>query len=88
MDLAHLKREFGQDLVFWGGIETQKLPSLTPDEVKTMVRESIRLLGEGGGHIIGPSQEIMNDVPIDNVVALLEAIVEERQTVLDGRKGR
>jgi len=36
-----------------------------------MVRDSIRLLGKGGGHIIGPSQEVMNDVPLANAAALL-----------------
>jgi uroporphyrinogen decarboxylase len=83
MDLPYLKREFGKHLIFWGGIETQKLPLMTPEEVKVMVSESIRLLGKGGGHIIGPSQEVMNDVPLENVVALLETIIEERQTVLE-----
>lgn len=83
MDLAFLKREYGKDLVFWGGIATQKeLPFGTPEEVKKMARETIRLLGKNGGHIIGPSQEVMNDVPIENVKALVETIVEERQTVL------
>jgi uroporphyrinogen decarboxylase len=83
MDLARLKREFGKDLVFWGGIDTQTfLPFGTPQEVKQMARETIRTLGKGGGHIIGPSQEVMNDVPIANVKALVETIVEERQTVL------
>jgi uroporphyrinogen decarboxylase len=83
MDLAHLKREFGRDLVFWGGIETQNLlPFGTPEQVKGMTRETIRTLGKGGGHIIAPSQEIMNDVPLANVKALVETIVEERQTVL------
>ncbi|MDP6543643.1 MAG: uroporphyrinogen decarboxylase family protein [Phycisphaerae bacterium] len=83
MDLAYLKREFGKDLVFWGGIETQGvLPFGTPEQVKELARETIRTLGKGGGHIIGPSQEVMNDVPIENVKALVETIVEERQTVL------
>jgi uroporphyrinogen decarboxylase len=84
MDLAYLKRQFGKDLVFWGGIETQNLlPFGTPEQVKKMARKTIRTLGKGGGHIIGPSQEIMNDVPIENVKALVETIVAERQTVLD-----
>ena len=78
MDLAYLKHEFGKDLIFWGGIETQKLPRMSPEEVKGMVRDSIRTLGAGGGHIIGPSQEVMNDVPLENVVALLETIIQER----------
>jgi len=84
MDLSRLKREFGKDLVFWGGIETQNLlPFGTPEQVRKMVRETIRTLGKGGGHIIAPSQEVMNDVPIANVKALVETIVEERQKVLD-----
>ncbi len=83
MDLTYIKREFGKDLVFWGGIETQNLlPFGTPEQVKEMTRETIRTLGKGGGHIIGPSQEIMNDVPLANVTALVETIVEERQIVL------
>ncbi len=84
MDLAFLKREFGKDLVFWGGIETQDiLPFGTPEQVEQLTRDTIRTLGKGGGLIIAPSQEVMNDVPIANIKALLETIVEERQTVLD-----
>jgi uroporphyrinogen decarboxylase len=83
MDLKFLKKEYGKDLVFWGGIETQNyLPFGTPEQVKENARETIRILGEGGGHIIGPSQEIMNDVPLANVKALVETIIEERQRVL------
>jgi hypothetical protein len=35
-------------------------------------------MGKGGGHIIAPSQEVMKDVPLANIVALLETIVAER----------
>ncbi|MGD0091480.1 MAG: uroporphyrinogen decarboxylase family protein [Planctomycetota bacterium] len=84
MNLKRLKKEFGKDLVFWGGIETQNLlPFGTPAQVRKMVRQTIRTLGKGGGHIIAPSQEVMNDVPIANVKALVETIVEERQKVLN-----
>ena len=50
--------------------------------MKERARETIRILGKGGGHIIGPSQEIMNDVPLENVIALVETIVEERERAL------
>ncbi|MEI7900173.1 MAG: uroporphyrinogen decarboxylase family protein [bacterium] len=83
MDLKLLKREFGKDLTFWGGIETQKLPFLAPEQVRQMTRDTIRVLGKGGGYIIGPSQEVMNDVPLTNVIALVETIVEERKRVLE-----
>ncbi|MEG2958025.1 MAG: uroporphyrinogen decarboxylase family protein, partial [Christensenellaceae bacterium] len=81
-DLRYVKKEYGKDLVFMGGIDTQSLPFLKPDEVKKMAREAIEILGKGGGYIIAPSQEIMGDVPLDNVVAILETVVEMRDKVM------
>ncbi len=78
MDLKYLKKEYGKDLIFFGGINTQKLPFLSPEEVATLTRDTIRILGKGGGYVIAPSQEIMNDVPIENIKALLETIKRER----------
>lgn len=83
MDLKYLKKEFGKDLIFYGGINTQTLPYLTEKETRDMVRDTIRTLGKGGGYIIAPAQEIMNDVPIPNVKAMLETIKEEREKVLE-----
>lgn len=84
MDLAYLKDAFGDDLIFWGGIDTQTvLPHGTPEQVREHARHVIRTLGKGGGLIIGPSQEIMSDVPVENIVALVETIREERMAALD-----
>jgi uroporphyrinogen decarboxylase len=83
MDLRYLKKEFGKDLIFFGGIDTQKLPYITPEKTRILTREVIRTLGKGGGMIIAPSQELMNDIPIANIKALVETIKEERTTVLD-----
>ncbi len=82
-DLKFLKKEYGKDLTFWGGIDTQKLPFLSPEQVKEMSKETIRILGKDGGYIIAPAQEIMNDVPIENVKAIVETIIEERERYLD-----
>ena len=82
MDLKYLKREFGKDLIFFGGIDTQKLPQIGPEEVKNLVRDTIRTLGRKGGLIISTSQEIMNDVPIENIKSLIKTIKEEREAVL------
>ncbi len=80
MDIEFIKKEYGKDLVFWGGIDTQELlPYAPPDEVRKMAAETIRTLAKGGGHIIGPAQEIMKDVPLENVIALVETIVSERE---------
>lgn len=81
-DLKMVKREYGKDLVFMGGIDTQSLPFMKPDAVREMAAETIKILGKGGGYIIAPSQEIMNDVPIENVVAILETAVELRDKVM------
>lgn len=84
MDLKYLKDAFGRDLIFWGGIDTQTvLPYGTPEEVREHARNVIRTLGKGGGLIIGPSQEIMSDVPVENIVAMVETIREERKAALD-----
>jgi uroporphyrinogen decarboxylase len=84
MDLAYLKDAFGKDLIFWGGIDTQYiLPHGTPSEVREHTAMVIRTLGKGGGLIIGPSQEIMSDVPVENIVAMVETIRAERQRALD-----
>ncbi|MCK5567631.1 MAG: hypothetical protein KAI62_06945, partial [Actinomycetia bacterium] len=83
MDLEYIKKEFGKDITFWGGIDTQMLlPYGKPEEVREMASNSIRTLGKGGGHIIAPAQEVMKDVPIENVQALVETINTERQNVL------
>jgi len=83
MDLKHLKKEYGKDLIFFGGIDTQQLPFISPEETRELARNTIRILGKGGRYIIAPSQEIMNDVPFDNVVAIVETIIEERENVLN-----
>lgn len=83
MGLKYLKREFGKDLIFFGGIDTQVLPYISPEETKELTRDTIRTLGKGGGYIIAPSQEIMNDVPVENIKTLVETIREERAKVLD-----
>ncbi|OQB35910.1 MAG: methylcobalamin:coenzyme M methyltransferase [Candidatus Latescibacteria bacterium ADurb.Bin168] len=77
MDLAKLKRDFGDKLAFWGGISTQQvLPFGTPDEVKAEVRRVRRLMATGGGYILAPAQEIQEDVPAENIIALVEAARE------------
>lgn len=73
MDLAMLKREYGDRLCFWGGISTQHtLPYGSPQDVEREVRAVAELLGEGGGYITAPSQEIQNDVPYENVRTLIQ----------------
>jgi len=78
MDPAALKREFGQDLVFWGGgVDTQGvLPHGTPQEVKDDVRRNIEALAPGGGFVFNTVHNIQADVPPQNIIAMWEALQE------------
>jgi uroporphyrinogen decarboxylase len=77
MDTAALKREFGRDLCFWGGVDTQKvLPFGTPDDVRAEVRRRISDLAPGGGYVLAAVHNIQNEVPPENVVAMLDAARE------------
>jgi len=76
MDAARLKREFGRDLVFWGGgVDTQKTLAFgTPKEVYQEVRERIAVFGSGGGFVFNTVHNIQGNVPLANVVALFDAV--------------
>ena len=77
MDIARIKRDYGGKLAFWGGISTQKtLPYGTPDEVRQEARAVRDLLSAGGGYILSPAQSIQSDVPLQNMLALLEVAKE------------
>lgn len=77
MDAAALKRELGQDLSFWGGIDTQwVLPRGTPADVRADVRQRIGELGAGGGYILASVHNIQPEVPAENVRAMFEAGLE------------
>ena len=82
MNLEFLKKEYGKGLIFFGGINTQVLPYISAEETRQLTRDTIRILGKGGGLIIAPSQELMNDIPVENIKALVETIREERERVL------
>jgi uroporphyrinogen decarboxylase len=78
MDPQSLKREFGRDLVFWGGgCETQTLLIHgTPQQVQSQVRERIGIFGEGGGYVFNQVHNVLSDVPPENVVAMFDAARE------------
>ena len=77
MDSARLKGDFGRDITFWGGIDTQRvLPRGTPAEVREEVRKRIADLGPGGGYVLGAVHNIQAEVPVENILAMFEAARE------------
>ncbi|MHB1457986.1 MAG: uroporphyrinogen decarboxylase family protein [Armatimonadota bacterium] len=72
MSPRQLKQEFGKDLTFFGAVNTQRLPFISPDEVREEVIHCIDELGRGGGYICGPDHHIKPDVPPINAVTLFD----------------
>ena len=71
MDTQQLKTEFGDQLSFWGAIDTQHvLPNGTTEEVQEEVRKRIYDLGAGGGYVLAPVHNIQADVPVANVLEM------------------
>ncbi len=74
MDSSLLKREFGADITFWGGIDTQRvMPMGSPDEVEEEVIRRIRDLAPGGGYVLAAAHNIQADVKAENVCRMFES---------------
>jgi len=78
MEPEHLKREYGRDLVFWGGgVDTQHtLPFGTTDEVRDQVLSRCEVFGTGGGFVFNAIHNVQAGTPVENVVAIVDAIQE------------
>lgn len=78
MDPERLKREFGKDILFWGGgVDTQKvLPFGTPEEVREQVLSRLEIFGKDGGYIFNTIHCIQSGTPVKNIVAMIDAVRE------------
>jgi uroporphyrinogen decarboxylase len=77
MDAARLKKEFGDRISFWGGIDSARiLPWGTPEQVRDEVRRIIGTLGPGGGYVLNSVHNIQPGVPVENLVAMIDAARE------------
>ena len=78
MDAGMLKERYGDRLVFWGGgVDTQKtLPFGTPEEVRQEVRERIETFAPGGGFVFNTIHNIQPSTPVENILAMFDAVRE------------
>ena len=78
---SELKAEFGEALTFHGGLDIQTVLSPgSPDDVRAEVRRLIADLGAGGGFILSPTNSIMPETPVENIVAMYKAAHSEMTT--------
>ena len=76
-DPYEVKAQYGDRVTFYGGIDVKRtLPRGTPEQVRAEVRERAECLGEGGGYILQSSHTILDDVPVENLVAYIETCHE------------
>lgn len=78
LDVYAVKKRFGNDLTLYGGIGTQQvLRAAKPDEIRAEVRRAIEVLGKGGGYILGPGLSVQHDVPLENLLAFIQAAQQQ-----------
>ena len=75
-EVERLKREFGRDIVFWGGgVNTQQTIAFgTPGEVYAEVRERIEIFNEDGGFVFNSIHNIQANTPTANMLAMFQAV--------------
>ena len=81
MDLARLKKDFGNDLTFWGGgVDTQQvLPRASLQEIRDSVSRNIDILAPGGGFVFVPVHNIQADINPERIAAVYQTAIEKRR---------
>jgi uroporphyrinogen decarboxylase len=70
MEPERLKRDYGDRISFWGGIDTQELlPRGSPEDVRERVFQILAIMGRSG-YILSPAHCIQRDVPAANIAAI------------------
>jgi uroporphyrinogen decarboxylase len=85
MDPLDLKREYGSQLAFMGGVDTQEL--LPHADAPTVRRATERLLetmtADGGGYILAASHTVPPETPTENIFALYAAAGVSQEQIRD-----
>jgi uroporphyrinogen-III decarboxylase len=76
MDPQHLKDTYGHKITFWGGgVDTQKVLSFgTIKEVEKQVEENLKIFGQNGGYVFNTVHNTQANVPIENIIAMINTI--------------
>jgi uroporphyrinogen-III decarboxylase len=78
MDPKTLKERYGDRIVFWGGgVDTQKtLPFQTPQDVRIEVLKRCEIFAPDGGFVFDAIHNVQAKTPIENIVAMIDAVNE------------
>ncbi len=79
-DIYAMKRDFGKQVTFYGGVSTQRLlPRATSEEIRKEVLHLMHVLGAGGGYIVAPTHSIPSDVPTQSILAFIDTVQHQGQ---------
>ena len=74
MDAPAIMKKYRGRLSFYGGLSTQRtLPFGSADDVRRETRQLLDI-GSNWNYICAPSQSIEGDVPLENILALIEVV--------------
>lgn len=77
MALPGLKRDFGRQLTFVGGIDTQALIEGTAEQARQLTLRTLEIMMPGGGFVASPSHDyLLPETPVENVIVMYETIKE------------
>ncbi len=75
MDIVDIKKRYGGRIAFYGGMSTQNiLPYGSPQDVREETRRLIDIIGAGGGYVFSPAHDTPKDVPVENMLAMLDVL--------------
>ena len=75
MEREGLKADFGDRVIFHGGVDNQHtLPFGTARDVRDEVAKCYETLGAGGGYICAPCHNIQPNTPVENILAMYDAV--------------
>jgi len=77
MDPFKLKEEFGDKIGFWGTLGSQSvIPFWKPEEIKEHIYKLKKEMGKDGGYILAPAKPFQSETPVENAVAVIDALIE------------
>lgn len=82
MDPFQLKKDWGNEITFWGCLGSQSTIQFgTPEEIRARVDRLCNEMGKSGGYILAPSKAIQPGTPVENSAALIEAFSRQNEGI-------
>jgi uroporphyrinogen decarboxylase len=85
MNPGELKREYGADLAFMGGVDTQGIMiNGNPDDVRRYTDNLIEeMTADGGGYILAGTHTLAPETPLENIFALYSSAGISQEEIYD-----